>query len=44
MFWIVGEFYGAARRFMTVLPKLVAETGTMAPLLRQWLASNGKAA
>jgi hypothetical protein len=38
--------YHAARCFMDVLPKPLAETGTMPALLRQWLASqrNGEAA
>jgi hypothetical protein len=41
VFGITSEFYAAARRFIDVLPKLIAQSGTMSSLLRQWIRSEG---
>jgi hypothetical protein len=40
VFSIAVEFYAGARRFIEVLPKLIAESGTTTSLVRQWLESN----
>jgi hypothetical protein len=40
VFRMAAEFYAGARRYVDVIPKLIAESGTMPALLRQWLESN----
>jgi hypothetical protein len=40
VFRIAAEFYVGVRRFINVLPKLIAESGTTTSLVRQWLESS----
>ncbi|MEA2871276.1 MAG: hypothetical protein QOH67_1252 [Hyphomicrobiales bacterium] len=41
---IAVEFYAATRRFIDVLPRAIAESGTTSALIKQWIDSNGRQA
>lgn len=41
VFAIASEFYANAERFITVVPRLMGEVGSVPALLRQWMAKNG---